>query len=134
LDDRSFFGAPGTSGPMNVDSMAGPSTHAQPPHHNAMNQNSYQAHDSSLHHSQSIPPHLSSHQQRLPPPDQDFNHALSPTVSKTEQFFMTAANQSSGTRDERLAKVIHAKYEAGLLKPYNYVTEYKRLSNWMERR
>lgn len=47
---------------------------------------------------------------------------------------MTAADQMSGTRDERLQKVIHAKYEAGLLKPYNYVTGYRRLSNWMERK
>ncbi|KAF8752063.1 rds2-regulator of drug sensitivity [Rhizoctonia solani] len=37
-----------------------------------------------------------------------------------------------GTRDERLARVIHAKYEAGLLRPYNYVKGYARLSRWMD--
>lgn len=47
---------------------------------------------------------------------------------------MTAADQATGTRDERLAKVIRAKYEAGLLKPYNYVKGYKRLSTWMEKK
>jgi hypothetical protein len=62
------------------------------------------------------------------------SYPLGNPVSKTEKFLMTAADQSGGTRDERLAKVIRAKYEAGLLKPYNYVTGYQRLSAWMERK
>ncbi|KAK0554659.1 Transcription factor [Tilletia horrida] len=40
--------------------------------------------------------------------------------TKAERFLITAADQTDGTRDERLRKVIHAKYDAGLLKPYNY--------------
>jgi len=59
---------------------------------------------------------------------------LQNSISQTEKFFMTAADQATGTRDERLAKVIRAKYEAGLLKPYNYVKGYKRLSTWMEKK
>ncbi|KAG8993169.1 hypothetical protein FRB94_010971 [Tulasnella sp. JGI-2019a] len=55
-----------------------------------------------------------------------------PPKNKTERFLLTAADQESGTRDERLASVIRAKYEAGLLKPYNYVKGYSRLGRWME--
>ena len=52
--------------------------------------------------------------------------------TKTERFFLTAADQESGTRDERLNRVIRSKYEAGLLKPYNYDRGYARLSRWMD--
>jgi hypothetical protein len=57
-----------------------------------------------------------------------------PTPSKAEQFLLTAADQAPGSRDERLNRVIHSKYEAGLLKPYNYVKGYARLSRWMDRK
>lgn len=46
------------------------------------------------------------------------------TSTKAEKFFLTAADQNDGTRDERLAKVIQAKYDAGLLRPYNPVNGY----------
>lgn len=52
--------------------------------------------------------------------------------SKTERFFLTAADQKDGTRDERLGRVIQAKYDAGLLRPYNHVNGYARLNKWME--
>ena len=55
-------------------------------------------------------------------------------ANKTERFFMTAADQKDGTRDERLGRVIQAKYEAGLLRPYNHVNGYARLNRWMERK
>ncbi|KAG1896510.1 uncharacterized protein F5891DRAFT_1052826 [Suillus fuscotomentosus] len=58
---------------------------------------------------------------------------LLPSATKTEKFLMTAADQESGTRDERLNRVIRSKYEAGLLKPYDYVKGYARLSRWMDR-
>ncbi|KAG8881446.1 hypothetical protein FRB97_009572 [Tulasnella sp. 331] len=57
-----------------------------------------------------------------------------PPRTKTERFLLTAADQESGSRDERLASVIRAKYEAGLLKPYNYVKGYARLGRWMEQK
>lgn len=57
-----------------------------------------------------------------------------PAATKTERFFLTAADQSSGTRNERLNMVIRSKYEAGLLKPYNYVKGYARLSRWMDKK
>ncbi|PPQ75496.1 hypothetical protein CVT26_015820 [Gymnopilus dilepis] len=56
-----------------------------------------------------------------------------PSATKTEKFLLTAADQESGSRDERLNRVIRSKYEAGLLKPYNYVKGYARLSRWMDR-
>ncbi|KAH9931557.1 uncharacterized protein B0H18DRAFT_1116342 [Fomitopsis serialis] len=56
-----------------------------------------------------------------------------PAATKTERFFLTAADQASGSRNERLNMVIRSKYEAGLLKPYNYVKGYARLSRWMDR-
>ncbi|UZJ53083.1 hypothetical protein CBS101457_002403 [Exobasidium rhododendri] len=52
--------------------------------------------------------------------------------SKTEKFFLTAADQKDGTRDERLGRVIQAKYDAGILRPYNHVNGYARLNRWME--
>jgi len=52
--------------------------------------------------------------------------------SSTERFLLTAADQKDGTRDERLNKVIRAKYEAGLLKPFNYIKGYERLNTWMD--
>lgn len=57
-----------------------------------------------------------------------------PSATKTEQFLLTAADQEDGPRVERLNRVIKSKYEAGLLKPYNYVTGYHRLSRWMDRK
>jgi len=56
-----------------------------------------------------------------------------PAATKTEKFLLTAADQEAGSRDERLNSVIQSKYEAGLLKPYNYVKGYARLSRWMDR-
>lgn len=53
--------------------------------------------------------------------------------TKTERFFLTAADQVDGPRNERLSKVIQAKYDAGLLRPYNHVKGYARLSTWMDR-
>lgn len=57
-----------------------------------------------------------------------------PAATKTERFFLTAADQASGSRNERLNMVIRSKYEAGLLKPYNYVKGYARLSRWMDKK
>ncbi|KAF5386788.1 hypothetical protein D9615_002158 [Tricholomella constricta] len=56
-----------------------------------------------------------------------------PSATMQERFLLTAADQESGSRDERLNRVIRSKYEAGLLKPYNYVKGYARLSRWMDR-
>ncbi|WFD19188.1 Transcription factor [Malassezia caprae] len=76
-----------------------------------------------------IPPPPPSEEQRHAPP---YPPSLSKTASKTERFLLTAADQTDGSRDERLRKVIQAKWEAGLLRPYNHVHGYTRLNRWME--
>ncbi|ORZ27139.1 hypothetical protein BCR41DRAFT_318576 [Lobosporangium transversale] len=53
-------------------------------------------------------------------------------VNTTEKFFITAANPSDGTNEDRLTQVINAKFEAGFLKPYNYVNGYSRLQKYMD--
>lgn len=68
------------------------------------------------------------------PPTEEPAPPLLPAATKTEKFLLTAADQESGTRDERLNRVIRSKYEAGLLKPYDYVKGYARLSRWMDRK
>lgn len=68
------------------------------------------------------------------PPREEHTPPLLPSASKTEKFLLTAADQESGSRDERLNRVIRSKYEAGLLKPYDYVKGYARLSRWMDRK
>jgi hypothetical protein len=60
--------------------------------------------------------------------------AILPAATKAERFLLTAADQEDGSRDQRLSRVIRSKYEAGLLKPYNYVKGYARLSRWMDRK
>jgi len=64
--------------------------------------------------------------------EKSLTEAILPSATKTEKFLLTAADQESGSRDERLNRVIKSKYEAGLLKPYNYVKGYARLSKWMD--
>ncbi len=54
-----------------------------------------------------------------------------------EKFVLTAADPdgvavAAESPEDRLARVIHAKFEAGLLKPYNYVSSYKKLAGYME--
>lgn len=71
-------------------------------------------------------------QQSSPIQDQTVVNLFSGT-SMAEKFLLTAADQEPGSRDERLKRVIKTKYEAGLLKPYNYVKGYARLSRWMDR-
>ncbi|CAG8475769.1 12049_t:CDS:2 [Ambispora leptoticha] len=60
-----------------------------------------------------------------------FNVDGSP-LNITEKFFLTAADPSDGTSEARLTQVINAKFEAGFLKPYNYVKGYARLQQYME--
>lgn len=51
-----------------------------------------------------------------------------------ETYYMTAADPSgSDPPEERMNKLLKAKYEAGLLKPFNYVNGYARLNRYMEK-
>ncbi|KAI9347111.1 hypothetical protein BD770DRAFT_395921 [Pilaira anomala] len=49
-----------------------------------------------------------------------------------DQFFLTAADPKDGNLEDRLNEVINAKYQAGFLKPYNYVSGYARLQRYIE--
>lgn len=68
------------------------------------------------------------------PKPKEQTQSILPAATKKERFLLIAADQEAGSRDERLSRVIQAKYEAGLLKPYNYVKGYARLSRWMDRK
>lgn len=57
-----------------------------------------------------------------------------PLDKAREQYYMTAADPAgSEPPEERLKKLLKAKYDAGLLKPFNYVKGYARLNQYMER-
>lgn len=57
-----------------------------------------------------------------------------PTDEARERYYLTAADPSgSDPPEERMNKLLKAKYKAGLLKPFNYVNGYARLSQYMER-
>lgn len=60
------------------------------------------------------------------------NNSNTTPVNTTERFFLTAADPSDGRLEDRLTEVINAKYEAGFLKPYNYVNGYARLQKYMD--
>lgn len=51
-----------------------------------------------------------------------------------EKYLLMAADPTgSDAPEERLRKLLKAKYDAGLLKPFNYVKGYKRMGEFMER-
>lgn len=112
LDDGSFFSPPTAVGPSLVSTASFASTSALP----ETPTDSYSSHSGSN------------------PTAVQTTTAILPAATKTERFLLTAADQESGSRDERLNSVIQSKYEAGLLKPYNYVKGYARLSRWMDRK
>lgn len=53
-------------------------------------------------------------------------------ITRIEQYLLAAADQPDGSRASRLTQVIRAKYEAGLLKPYDYIKGYERMNRWMD--
>jgi hypothetical protein len=78
--------------------------------------------------------------QMLPPSQAAVGNAISrptsgfPLDKAREAYYMTAADPA-GTEapEERLKKLLKAKYDAGMLKPFNYVKGYARLNQYMER-
>ena len=56
-----------------------------------------------------------------------------PTDKARETYYMTAADPSgSDAPEERMNKLLKAKYDAGMLRPFNYVKGYARLSHYMD--
>ncbi|TKX25126.1 fungal Zn(2)-Cys(6) binuclear cluster domain-containing protein 5 [Elsinoe australis] len=51
-----------------------------------------------------------------------------------EKFFLTAADPAGNdSPEERMNRLLKAKYDAGMLKPFNYVKGYARLNGYMEK-
>lgn len=57
--------------------------------------------------------------------------ANAPPVDKTRAYYLQAADPSGNAPEERMRQVLQAKYEAGLLKPFNYIKGYTRLQNYL---
>ncbi|KAI9718235.1 MAG: hypothetical protein M1812_004225 [Candelaria pacifica] len=81
-------------------------------------------------------------QQSQPPPSQAVNaqgssisrpSSAMPNDKARETYYMTAADPA-GTEppEERMNKLLKAKYDAGMLKPFNYVKGYARLNQYMD--
>ncbi|RYC63614.1 hypothetical protein CHU98_g2598 [Xylaria longipes] len=73
----------------------------------------------------------------MPPPTAERNAAPRPKsaapADKTMEFYLQAADPSGNdTPEARMQRVLKAKYDAGLLKPFNYIKGYARLSNYMD--
>ena len=77
-------------------------------------------------------------------PSTQNNAATGPTISRPsstipsdkarETYYMTAADPSgSDPPEERMNKLLKAKFDAGMLKPFNYVKGYARLNRYMEK-
>lgn len=58
--------------------------------------------------------------------------SVKPTEKARESYYLTAADPSKDVPEEKMKQVLRAKYQAGLLKPFNYVKGYARLSTYME--
>lgn len=79
--------------------------------------------------------------QMLPPPNLEQGKSISRPGSvvqgdskdKAREYYLQAADPSGNdTPEERMDRVLKAKYEAGLLKPFNYVKGYARLGTYLD--
>ena len=123
LDEHSFFGPPPTTVAPALMS-APPQTFPSPPQPSpSSNMEQYTNPDVTM--TGVSPPAAAPVKEETVP-------VVLPSATKTEKFLMIAADQEPGSRNERLNRVIRSKYEAGLLKPYNYVKGYARLQRWMD--
>lgn len=72
------------------------------------------------------------------PPSSDQTTAIGKPASTNlenarEAYYLQAADPSGNdTPEERMQRLLRAKYEAGLLKPFNYILGYKRLSDYLD--
>ncbi|KAI1766435.1 hypothetical protein GGR53DRAFT_464314 [Hypoxylon sp. FL1150] len=69
----------------------------------------------------------------MPPPSTELASTNIIPADKTREFYLQAADPSGNdTPEARMQRVMKAKYDAGLLKPFNYIKGYARLSNYMD--
>ncbi|CAG8979160.1 hypothetical protein HYALB_00000294 [Hymenoscyphus albidus] len=74
------------------------------------------------------------HPSGLGPPSQSGLMARPASVpDKSREYYLQAADPSGNDApEERMQRVLRAKYDAGLLKPFNYVNGYSRLLRYMD--
>ena len=66
--------------------------------------------------------------------DADGSSSVMPTDKARENYYMTAADPAGNdTPEERMEKLLKAKYRAGMLRPFNYVKGYARLNDYMDK-
>lgn len=59
--------------------------------------------------------------------------SVKPSDKEEEKYYMTVADPSGNdTPEERMNKVFMAKYNAGMLRPFNYIQGYARLHRYMD--
>lgn len=59
--------------------------------------------------------------------------SVRPSDREEEKYYMTVADPSGNdTPEERMNKVFMAKYNAGMLRPFNYIQGYARLHRYMD--
>ena len=74
----------------------------------------------------------------MPPPNAEQGNAISRPASvipidKAREYYLQAADPSGNdTPEERMQRVLRAKYDAGLLKPFNYIKGYTQLQNYLD--
>ncbi|KAI5864321.1 meiosis protein SPO22/ZIP4 like-domain-containing protein [Durotheca rogersii] len=69
----------------------------------------------------------------MPPPSTEQASSSAAPADKTREFYLQAADPSGNdTPEARMQRVMKAKYDAGLLKPFNYIKGYARLSSYMD--
>lgn len=69
----------------------------------------------------------------MPPPSTEQASSSIVPVDKTREFYLQAADPSGNdTPEARMQRVMKAKYDAGLLKPFNYIKGYAQLSSYMD--
>ncbi|KAL7624284.1 Transcription factor [Parahypoxylon ruwenzoriense] len=69
----------------------------------------------------------------MPPPSTEHASSSGGPADKTREFYLQAADPSGNdTPEARMQRVMKAKYDAGLLKPFNYIKGYARLSSYMD--
>lgn len=75
----------------------------------------------------------------MPPPPLGLeNKRLRPRTAqqekdKTREYYLQAADPSGNDNaEERMSRVLKAKYDAGLLKPFNYINGYARLGKYLD--
>lgn len=76
-------------------------------------------------------------QQNMPTPSAPITRPEStkpPSDKAREKYYMTAADPAGNdSPEERMNRLLKSKYDAGLLKPFNYVNGYARLNKYMEK-